>query len=157
MSSYGVLRLVHGYWRWAVLVSGAVVLLRALAGVRRQRPWTPSDERASRTLVAVVDIQVLLGLTLYFALSPFWLAVRESFHLVVKDPATRFFGMEHETAMLLAFIAAHLGRIGARRASEAASKHRALLVWTLLFFALVLWAIPWPWRSIGRPLLRTAL
>ena len=27
----------------------------------------------------------------------------------------------------------------------------------LLFFTLVLWAIPWPWRDIGRPLFRTTL
>jgi hypothetical protein len=155
--AYWILRLVHGYFRWAVLACAAVALVRTLGGVRRGRPWTDVDERASRLFVAAVDVQVSLGLVLYFGFSPFWPAVRDSFHFAMHDTSARFFGMEHETAMLLAFVVAHAGRIRIRRAVEARSKHRALLVGLFFFFALVLWAIPWPWRAIGRPLLRTSL
>jgi hypothetical protein len=156
MNGYTLLRLVHGYWRWMVLVCGVVVLLRAFAALRNRRAWTASDDRASRIFVAVVDVQVFLGLTLYFVFSPFWSAVRESFRFAMKDPTSRSFGMEHETAMLLAFIAVHVGRVRARRISTAVGKHRALLASTLVFFALVAWAIPWPWRMMGRPLFRTS-
>jgi len=154
MSGYGVLRLIHGYWRWMVLVSGLVALVRSGAAVSSPRAWRPGDEQASRRFVAALDIQVLLGLMLYFAFSPFWSAVHESFHLTLKNETTRFFGLEHETAMLVAFVAVHVGRVRVRRETEAAAKHRALFASTLLFFALALWAIPWPWRAIGRPLFR---
>jgi hypothetical protein len=153
---YGVLRLLHGWWRWAVILSGLVVLVRSLAGVRSRR-WTLGDERASRVFVGTGDLQLLLGLILYFGFSPFWPAVRDSFPIAMKDASARFFGIEHEIAMLLALIALHVGHARARRATEAAASHRALLVSTLLFFAVALWAIPWPWRAIGRPLFRTLL
>src|SRR5258705_4336534 len=145
MTAYGILRLVHGYWRWAVLVTGAVALVRAIAALRGRRDWSTGDERASRWFIAAVDGQVVLGVILYFGFSPFWPAVRDSFHFAVRDRSARFFGMEHETAMLLAFVAAHLGRVRIRRAPEARGKQRALLVSLTIFFAFVLWAIPWPW------------
>jgi hypothetical protein len=156
MSMYGLLRVIHGYWRWAVLVSGVVTLVRAVGAVRGPRAWTPGDERASRTFVGALDVQVLLGLLLYFGFSPFWPAVRDSFEFALRDRSARFFGMEHETAMLLGFVAAHVGRVRSRKATDPTVKHGAILVSTLVFFLFVSWAIPWPWRSIGRPLFRVS-
>jgi hypothetical protein len=154
MSGYELVRLVHGYWRWMVLASGLVVLARAIAGLRGTARWTPVDERAAKIFVAAVDVQVLLGLVLYFGLSPFFQAVHQSFHASMKDPITRFFGIEHETAMVIAFVAAHVGRVRARRAIDPRRKQRATLVSLIVFFVVVAWAIPWPWRAVGRPLFR---
>ena len=153
--AYWILRLVHGYWRWMVLVGAVVALARAALG--RGSAWTARDECVSRLFVAFVDVQVSLGLILYFGFSPFWPTVRDSFHDAIKDPSARFFGMEHGTAMLLALAAAHVGRLRVRRAIDGPAKHRALLASVLVFFTLVLWAIPWPWRAIGRPLFRVSL
>lgn len=149
---YGWLRLVHGYWRWVVVLSALVVFVRAV----RARSWTAMDERASRLFVAAVDIQVLLGLTLYFGFSPYWTATHTAFAATMKDQGARFFGVEHETAMLLAFVTAHVGRVVSRRAPDA-RKQRILRTTMIVFFALVLWAIPWPWRVFGRPLVRLSL
>src|SRR5690242_18562360 len=107
MVAYWVLRAVHGYFRWAVVVSGVVALVRASRGAR---PWSVGDERDSRWFVAAVDVQVAIGLVLYFGFSPFWPVVRDSFQLALHDRSSRFFGMEHPTAMVLAFVAAHVGR-----------------------------------------------
>ena len=149
---YGWLRLVHGYWRWMVVLAAAVVLVRAI----RARGWTAADERASVLFVAAVDIQVLLGLTLYFGFSPYWTATHTAFAATMKNQGARFFGVEHETAMLLAFVVAHVGRVVSKRAPES-RKQRILRTTLLVFFALVAWAIPWPWRAFGRPLLRLSL
>ena len=75
----------------------------------------------------------------------------------MTDQGARFLGVEHETAMLLAVIAAHVGRLRAKRAPARALKHHAMRTAMVIFFALVLWAIRWPWRSFGRPLFRTTL
>jgi hypothetical protein len=155
MSAYWWLRLVHGYWRWMVLVSALVVLVRATVGAHTGSEWARGDERAMRGFLAAVDLQVMTGIILYFAFSPFWLATYQSFHETMSSPVARFFGVEHETAMLLALIAAHVGRARAERASAGSHKHRATRAAMLIFFALLLWAIPWPWRSFGRPLFRT--
>jgi hypothetical protein len=153
VSGYGILRLVHGDWRWVVLGCALLALARALDGVARARPWQAGDERAAVAFVGALDLQLLLGLVLYFGFSPFWSATRHAFSATMQDAGTRFFGVEHETAMLLAVAAAHLGRVRARRATPE-RRHRVMLVTLLLFFAIVAWAIPWPWRPFGRPWLR---
>ena len=157
MNLYGGLRLVHSYWRWAVLATALWTLWRAHDGVATKRAWSAGDERAVRLFLAALDLQVLLGVVLYFGFSPYWSAVRHAFHAAMKDRGARFFGAEHQTAMLLAFVVAHLGRLRARRAADDGARHRILRTTLLLFFALVAWAIPWPWRSFGRPLFRGSL
>jgi hypothetical protein len=153
MSGYGVLRLAHGDWRWVVLGCALWALVRAADGVARRRSWRPGDERAALAFVAALDVQLLLGLVLYFGFSPFASAMRHAFAATMKDAGTRFFAVEHETAMLLAVAAAHVGRVRARRA-DPTRRHRLMLLTLLVFFAIVAWAIPWPWRRFGRPWLR---
>lgn len=155
MNWYTILRLVHGYWRWVVLAAAIVVLVRAIAGFMARRPWTSVDERASRVFGNALDLQVMVGLVLYFGFSPFWPATYRAFAETMRGDVARFFGVEHGTAMLLAATAAYIGRVRAKRAIDSRRRHRAMLVAMVVFFALVLWAIPWPWRIVGRPLFRT--
>jgi hypothetical protein len=156
MTAYSLLRLAHGYWRWAVLVLAIVVLVRAIAGVRTRREWTGIDERATRRFLSALDVQFLLGVVLYL-LSPFSLAMYQAFQATMRTPDGRFCGAEHGAAMLLAMVAAHVGRVRVKRAPDNVHKHRAMLIAMVIFFALVVWAIPWPWRVFGRPLFRTVL
>ena len=155
MSAYSLLRIIHGYWRWAVLVLALTVLARALIGVFAHREWTRIDERIMRWFSSALDLQVVLGLILYFFFSPFVPATYETFSETMRSPVARFFGIEHGTAMLLAAAAAHIGWRRAKVAASDAAKHRIVTTAMAVFFALLLWAIPWPWREMGRPLFRT--
>ena len=158
MTAYGVLRLVHSYWRWVVVLAGLVVLVRSAAALRSARPWSAADNRASVLFVSAVDLQFLLGIILYFGFSPFWTALRTQPHQVMHDAATRFAAVEHPFGMIVALVIVHIGRVRARRAADDRGKQRALFVSTLLFFVLVLASVPWSWRSVvGRPLFRTTL
>jgi len=102
MSWYGLLRVVHSYGRWAVLLVGAIAFARAVAGVWCGREWSRADDRAARLFIAVIDVQFLLGVVLYFGFSPFWTATYYSFSETMRDQGARFFGIEHQTAMALA-------------------------------------------------------
>ena len=157
MSAYALLRLVHGYWRWAVLATAVIVFVRVVQGAYTRRAWSGDDERAVKRFLSALDLQFLIGVILYFGFSPFWPALYQTFRESMQSPVARFFGIEHQTAMLLATIAAHVGHARAKHAAEAVWKHRAMRLWMLIFFALALWAIPWPWRVFGRPLFRTTL
>jgi hypothetical protein len=157
LTAYSLLRVAHGYWRWVVLVSALTVLVRAVIGARARGAWTRRDDQGVRLFVFALDLQVFMGLMLYFVFSPFWPATYHSFHETMSSQVARFFGVEHETAMLLAFIVAHVGRHRADRAVADVNKHRAMVTAMAVFFMLVLWAIPWPWREVGRPLFRTTL
>jgi hypothetical protein len=156
VTAYSFLRLLHGYWRWIVLIAWIVACARALRGSVGGRDWQRGDERTAILFVSAVDVQVLLGLVLYFGLSPYWTAAHTAWQAMLHDRPTRFFAVEHESAMLLAFVAAHVGRVLSRRRPTSAARHRVMLAALVIFFVLVAWAIPWPWRDVGRPLFRLA-
>jgi len=154
-NAYTVLRLVHSHWRWAVLLLWLVLFVRSLRGVRQRRPWETADDRIATAFLGAVDLQLLLGLVLFFFLSPYFLALRQSPGAVMKDSVTRFFAIEHQTSMILAVAAAHIGRVRAKRA-DPARRHRIMLITAIVFFVFVFIAIPWPGRVMARPLFRLA-
>jgi hypothetical protein len=153
MSFYSLLRIAHSYWRWIVLLTTAVVIVRSILGSIKGSEWTHGDERAARHFVGAYDLQGLMGVILY-TVSPFASAVFHSFRESMQSATSRFFGVEHQAAMLVAWIAVHLWRDRVKRA-HGARKHQTVWVLFVIFLPLVLWAVPWPWRIFGRPLLRT--
>ena len=99
------------------------------------------------------DIQLLLGLVLYFG-GP-WFNNLKNFSQIKSDAALRFFSMEHATMMLLAWILVHVGRVAVKKADTDAGKHKRMLIFFGLAFVLILASIPWPFReAIQRPLIR---
>src|SRR5262249_9176043 len=96
-----------------------------------------------------------LGLTLYAFLSPFSHAFFADAALGMKQPALRFFGVEHIFAMLTAVVVVHIGRRRSRKA-EGRLRHRRVFVTTLAALLVILASIPWPFLRYGRPLARSA-
>ncbi len=156
MTWYALLRVAHSYWRWAVLITAVIVLARAVAGACNQRDWTRADQRAARHFITALDIQFTMGMILYFGFSPFFSAVYHSFSETMTDQNARFFGIEHQTAMLIATAVAHMGMHRARGAASGPARHRAMRITMIVFFVILLVGIPWPWRPYGRPLFRTS-
>lgn len=148
-----ILQTLHNLGRWLLLIAALVAILRAIIGWIRQQDFTRADERVGLIFTILMDIQVLLGLILFF--SKGWAGV------LVSDPSTamsteaiRFFAVEHLVVMLLALAAAHIGRARTRKAAAATVKHTSAAFWYLVALLLVLVAVPWPFYSSGRPLLR---
>ena len=137
-----------------MLIGAAVALVRAAAGVYGRKEWSGADDLAGRLFITALDIQFTIGVILYFGFSPFFSAVYHTFSESMRDQGTRFFGIEHQVAMLIASGVVHAGSDRAKRLAGGPARHRAMLIVTLVFFAIVLWAIPWPWRPYGRPLFR---
>ena len=61
---------VHGWLRWLVLLAGLLALVSAITGVKTRRPWTPDDDKSGLWFIIALDLQFLIGLVLYGALSP---------------------------------------------------------------------------------------
>ena len=101
-----------------------------------------------------LDVQMLVGLLLYFALSPFTSQALADFGAAMRTPQLRFWAVEHVTMMFAAVIVAHVGRVLARKARKPASKRMRLLVCFGLATLLLLLGTPWPGMSNGRPLFR---
>jgi uncharacterized membrane protein YozB (DUF420 family) len=146
--------ILHSLVRWAVLVLGLWAVLRGLTGVLGPRPWTPADERAGRWFVIVTDVQTLLGLLLYGVFSPITRTALSDMGAAMTSGALRFWAVEHLAMMLVALVLVHIGRSRARKARFDMGKHKRAAIFYALALAAMLVAIPWPWMSDGRPLIR---
>ena len=145
--------LIHSWLRWVVLALGLWLLIAAARGRSGGAEWGTSQERTHVRFLAALDVQFLLGLALYFFLSPLFSAAMHDFAAAMKNPPLRFFGVEHFVTMLIAIAVAHVGRVRSKKKSGAA-RYRSAFVFQLVWLVLTLLAIPWPMLDIGRPRFR---
>ena len=144
---------VHSYLRWVVLALGLWVVIMALGGLMRRRPWAPRDGAATRAFGISVDVQMLIGLLLYFFLSPFTMSAWSDIGAAMRDATVRFIVIEHQFGMLIAVALAHIGRARIRK-QPAERRHRTALIFFGLALIVILISIPWPGRPSGRELFR---
>jgi hypothetical protein len=152
---FSAVLLVHSWLRWIALVAGVGATLAVLRG-KTDGERSVADSWGL-VLMITLDLQMLIGLVLYLALSPNMQEILNHFGASMKDPALRFWAVEHVTAMMGAVILAHAGRILARKAKTAAAKRTRLLVCFGLATLLMLAGMPWPGRPGGRDFFRLAL
>jgi len=144
---------LHNLIRWAVIIFGLWALFSAISGVISKRNYTSSDSKGNFLFMLSCDIQLVLGLILYFVNS--WFDRLRDLGNNMKDANTRFFTMEHALLMIIAWLLVHIGRVSVKRAVTTAGKHKRSLVFFGLAILIILASIPWPFReAIARPLYR---
>jgi hypothetical protein len=148
---YTAVLMIHSWLRWAVLIAGLIAFMRAATA--GGRPWTPTDDRSARWFTIVLDIQVLLGLLLYFGLSPFTREALGDFGAAMKSSGLRFWAVEHTFGMIIGVALAHVGAVKARKAPSS-RKHRVAMIFFGLAMLAILASVPWPGMPAGRPLFR---
>ena len=150
---YSIVLLLHSWLRWIALVAGIAATVTSFS----DRPQTTGQSRADLwglVFMAVLDLQMLLGLLLYFVLSPFMEGILSNFGAAMKSPGLRFFAVEHLALMLTAVVLAHVGRVLARKAKTPDAKRmRTAICFGLATFLMIL-GIPWPGMASGRQLFR---
>ena len=148
---YGIVLNLHSWLRWVVLIAMLWTILRAV--LPGPRAWTPADDRSLRLSVISLDVQFLLGLLLYFVLSPFTREAMSDMGAAMRSPGLRFFAVEHVAGMLIAITLAHVGAVRIRKAAPE-RRHRLAAIFFILALLAVLASIPWPGLPAGRPLFR---
>lgn len=146
---YNVLLTTHSWLRWAVLLFGVI----ALAGAVRK--WLRKDlspDRSSLGLLISADLQLLVGLFLFFV-SPYFAAFTQAPKAAMGDASTRFFAVEHALGMIVAIVLIHVGRIIGKR-SQSPFRYRTVAIVFALALVIILAVIPWPFLSHARPLAR---
>lgn len=149
---YAAILVAHSTIRWVVLILGLFAVIRGIAGWSG-KAWTAGDARAGKMFVSALDLQFLLGLILYAALSP---VVREAFQDIgaaMKDGRLRFFLVEHAVGMLIGIALAHVGNVRIKKAGAAPGNHKTAALFYGLALLVILLSIPWPGMPGGRPLL----
>jgi hypothetical protein len=146
---------LHSWLRWAVLLIGLIAVVRAFRGRWSGAPWTRADDRAGLFFTSALDLQLLIGLLLYFSMSPITKEGLRDMGAAMANSGLRFWSVEHPVGMLAGIVLAHIGRGRIRRMSDSARRHRTALIFFTLALIVIVISIPWPGRPIiGRPLFR---
>lgn len=144
----------HNLLRWAVLLFGLWTLINALSGVMRKRLYTSIDNRSNLLFMISCDIQLLLGLILFFSNSWFD-KMKSGMGEIMRNPVERYVIVEHAGMMIVAWILVHMGRTAVKRAATDNAKHKKMLIFFGLAFLIIIISIPWPFRElISKPWFR---
>lgn len=139
---------IHSILRWGVVLFGLWTVINALSGAMAKRNYRGSDNRSSLLFMIFCDIQLLIGLILYF--NGAWFDMLKSNTAeVMKNGIARFFSMEHALMMIIAWLLVHVGRSLVKKADTDAQKHKRSLIWFGIAFLIILAMIPWPFRQLG--------
>ncbi len=142
-TAYSISLTLHSIVRWFVLIFGILAAAKAIIGWMRGQSWAAADRQLGLLFTISLDIQVLLGLLLYFVLSPRTTQAFANFGEAMANADTRFFLVEHSLLMVIALVLAHIGRAQSKKASPDVNKHkRAAIFFTLALIAIIV-AIPW--------------
>jgi heme A synthase len=149
---YTIVLILHSWIRWFALIAVFGVLFAAIRG-KVQGSQSIADRWGLFAMLAL-DLQMLLGLLLYLVVSPNMAEIRAHFGEAMQNPQLRFWAVEHLTAMIVAVVVAHVGRVLARKAKTTDSKRRRLLACFGVVTVALLLGTPWPGMPAGRPLFR---
>jgi hypothetical protein len=133
---------IHNYWRWLILVLLVAAIVNALMK-RSGGIYTETDRKLNLFSVMSVEIQVVIGLILYFA-NKHYIGFQD-----MDNSVLRFYALEHPLAMIIATGLLSVGRARAKRATEAAKKHSTTLIFYSIGLLIILASIPWPFRGLS--------
>jgi hypothetical protein len=139
--------LIHSILRWVLLLCMLYAIGRALMGIISNSSFTTTDRKAGLYLTSICDLQLLVGLIIYFfGDKGFKLIQSNSIGEVMKSNIMRFFGVEHIVMMLIAIIFIHIGSAKSKKGISDAAKHRAAAIYFTIGLIIILASIPWPFR-----------
>lgn len=147
---YDALVHIHSIGRWALLLLLLIAIFNSL--VAGQRPYIKSDASTGLILTIIADVMLLIGLAI-------WYFGPKGYHLLasypggmgaaMKDPYTRFFGIEHITGMVIAIVLIHIGKAQGKKKMIDRKKHMRTVLFYFLALVIILATVPWPFRAIG--------
>lgn len=145
---------LHSILRWGVIVLGVLAVTRALAGRTGGRAWTAADATPGRLYTIALDVQMLIGLLLYFVFSQVLSVARADWGQAMGNATIRYWVVEHLSAMVIAIALAHVGTVRVRKAASDAARFGQAALFYGLSLTLVVIASPWPGLPYGRALIR---
>lgn len=134
---------IHSMVRWLLVILFVVSIARSSIGWLKKKEWLPLDNTLSLILNMAADVQLVLGLVLYFVLSPTTAVILSGFNKALATPGFSFIGIFHPLAMFLAVVLMHIGGKRAQRQLTGTSRHKGTVVTLVISFILILMAIPW--------------
>lgn len=150
---YEVTLFIHSWLRWIVTFFLILVFIRAMSGWLRLKHYLKPDKVFGGILIGFTHLQLVIGLILYFGLSPITNAAMNDMGFAMKNTSLRFWAVEHVAMMLIFVILVQIGRTLSKRANTDLKKHKFTAIFTGIALLVLIAGMPWPSRKdIGRPL-----
>lgn len=132
----------HSGLRYLVLLAAVIVLVKSVIGWLGNTSYSKFDKIMAPAYVGLMHLQLLIGLLLYFIFSPF-----VTYNM--SEKVSRYWSVEHISLMILAVIAAQLGRSISKKSNDTQVKFRFQTIFFGLSILLILVALAlMPGRSI---------
>lgn len=140
---YSTVKDVHSSFRWILLLVAVLTTAGFIIGWLGKKKYGRLDNTLSLLYMICCDLQLLLGLILYFFLSPVTQSAIQFGSLQLEEPNVRFFAIEHPITMILGIACVHIGRISSKKGATDSSKFKRGTIWFVLSLLLILSRMPW--------------
>lgn len=145
---------LHNLLRWVILICLLIAVFRSYSGWQKKKTLAAADRKLWLITMISAHITLLIGLYQWlFGRYGAFVVHLPSDVKVMKDPFYRFFWIEHPTIMIISIVLITLGRGMAKKAVPDTVKYKKAFWFFFIALLLIIAAIPWPFREIGRPLL----
>lgn len=137
---YSAILGAHSHFRWLMLLSAILAIV--LPAINSQH--SSKSKLPALVFMILCDIQLLLGLTLYFGLSPLGIdSFSEGMSRVMKTPEIRKITIEHFALMLIAIAFVHIGYSKIKKATNQDQVKKLSYKFFGIAIALMLLGFPW--------------
>ena len=140
---YSILKNIHSYWAYLVLLVLILCIFNAITGKINGKDFESRDLRLSLFGLIFSHFQLLIGLILYFV-SP-WFDQWSNLGMggVMKDAQTRLFLVEHPFTNILAIALITIGWSVQKQQSDPSKKFLRIALLYGLGLLLLMSRIPW--------------
>lgn len=142
----------HSIVRWLVLILAIVAIVLNFKGWLSKGSFEKRNRGINAAYIGTLHLQLLIGFILYGGASPLMKQILADFKTAMKVAEWRFWAVEHITLMVFAVVFAQVAQILSKRSEDDAAKFKKAAIGFTISLVLILAAIPWPFRSVGRPL-----
>lgn len=153
-SLYNFTLLLHSWNRWIILIAGLLTIIFAIGGMLNKSDYKKNDRLISLIFISSLHLQLLIGILLYFVLSPITLQALSDFGAAMKENTIRYWAVEHSLVNLMAIAIAQVGSILVKRKLTNRAKFKSTLIWNIIALVLILAMIPMGMMGVDRPWFR---
>lgn len=151
---YPLILFIHSWLRWFVLILLIIVIFKFIISLLKNATYSKLDRVLSSLLLGFTHLQFVMGLILYFVLSPIVPAGLSNIKGAMKNATLRYWTVEHLVFMVIFTVFIQIGFSLSKRAADQRKKHRLMFIYSAIAFIILMVGIPWPMREYGRVLFR---
>lgn len=153
-SIYNITLFIHSWNRWIVLILGIALIIRLISSISGTKQFTSGIRQLAVFFVISLHLQLLIGLILYFFLSPLTQVAFNDFGNAMKNSGLRFWAVEHLMLNVIGIALVQIGYTRSKKIPSDSKKLKSLLIWTSIGLFIILLAIPMGIMGVERPWFR---